>query len=198
MAKNKATGSKMDAIIKLLAQKRTGKLLDAETIKKAHERKVSNTYHNTLSLLKQYRTIAWVMECFPETIAEELDRPFETVDELIERVDIETTFGNKRLESRMESMKKTRLLLDRVNEALTVLKKMPEDGERLYELLYLTYIAPEILNHNELLYRLNLSSRHYYRLREQAISVISIRLWSAPNQDIDFWLELISALEVDC
>ena len=145
--------------------------------------------------MKEYRTIAWILECFPETIAEELDRPFETVDELIDRVDVETTFGNRRLENRMESMKKTRLILDRINDALTVLKKMPGDGERLYELLYLTYIAPETLNHNELLYRLNLSSRHYYRLREQAISVISIRLWSAPNQDVDFWLELIAALE---
>ena len=70
----------------------------------------------------------------------------------------------------MESVKKTRLVLDRINDALTVLKKKPEDGERLYELIYLTYISADVLNHSELLYRLNLSSRHYYRLREQAIA----------------------------
>ena len=71
----------------------------------------------------------------------------------------------------------------------------PDDGERLYELIYLTYIGPEVLNHNDLLYRLNVSSRHYYRLREQAISILSIRLWSAPNKEIDFWLDILSAIE---
>ncbi len=43
----------------------------------------------------------------------------------------------------MQACRKSRLLLDRVNEALTVLKKKPENGERLYQLIYLTYIAPE-------------------------------------------------------
>ena len=37
----------------------------------------------------------------------------------------------------MEGIQKSRLLLDRVNEALTVLKKKPENGERLYQLIYL-------------------------------------------------------------
>lgn len=97
----------------------------------------------------------------------------------------------------LASIQKTRLVLDRINEALTVLKKKPEDGERLYDLIYLTYITPEALNHNDILYRMNMSSRHYYRLREQAINIISIRLWSAPNKDVEFWLELISIMGDD-
>ena len=118
-----------------------------------------------------------------------------TVDEVIERLDFEMTLGNRKIESRMESIQKTRLVLDRINDALTVLKKKPNVGERLYNLIYLTYIAPETLSHNELLYRLDLSTRHYYRLREQAISILSIRLWSAPNKDIDFWMEMLATLE---
>lgn len=154
-------------------------------------------YHNTELLLKHYKNIVWMIECFPDTIAEELDRPFENVDEVIERLDLEITMGNRRIENRLESVQKTRLVLDRVNDALTVLKKKPEDGERLYELIYLTYITPETLNHNDILYRMNLSSRHYYRLREQAINIISIRLWSAPNKNVEFWLELISIMGDD-
>lgn len=105
------------------------------------------------------------------------------------------SLGNRKVENRLASIRKTRLVLDRINDALSVLKKKPDDGERLYDLIYLTYIAPESLNHNEMLFRLNLSSRHYYRLREQAISVLSIRLWSAPNKDVDFWMDLLYALE---
>lgn len=169
--------------------------IDNEQIRAAQQKKRKNAYHNTELLLKQYRNLAWMMECFPDTIAEELEQPFEDIDKMIERLDMEMSMEKRKLENRMESIRKTRLVIDRINEALTVLKKKPEDGERLYELIYLTYITPETLNHNDLLFRLNFSSRHYYRLREQAISIISIRLWSAPEKDVDFWLELLSALE---
>lgn len=125
-------------------------------------------------LLKHYRTIAWMLECFPDSIAEELDQPFGGLDELIDRIDIESSLDNKKLESRIAGIQKSRILLDRVNEALTVLKKKPSDGERLYNLIYQTYITPEKLSLTDLLYRLDLSPRHYYRLREQAVTILSI------------------------
>ena len=51
------------------------------------------------------------------------------------------------------------------------------------------------LSHTDLLYRLDISSRHYYRLRQQAITILSIRLWSAPAGEIDSWLEVLTLLE---
>ena len=161
----------------------------------ARQEKTKNCYHNTLMLLQHYRTLVWMLECFPETVATELDRPFEGVDKLIEDVDVEVALGNKKIESRMQGMQKSRLLMDRLNEALTVLRKKPDNGERLYNLIYTTYIAPEALNHQEVLYRLNLSSRNFYRLRQQAISILSIRLWATAAPDVDFWLEMLTLLE---
>ena len=146
-------------------------------------------------LLQHYRTIVWLLECFPENVARELEKPFEGVDTLLEQVDLEVSWGNRKLESRLEGIQKSRLLLDRVNEALTVLKKKPENGERLYKLIYLTYIAPERLSHYELLYRLDMSSRHYYRLRQQAITILSIRLWAASDTEVDVWLEMLALIE---
>lgn len=169
--------------------------IDSEKIREAKREKRKNTYHNTLMLLQHYRTIVWLLECFPENIAEELDKPFKGIDTLLEQVDVEVSWGNRKLESRMEGVQKSRLLIDRVNEALTVLKKKPENGERLYKLIYLTYIAPEQLSHNELLYRLDMSSRHYYRLRQQAITILSLRLWAAPDSDVDMWLEMLTLIE---
>ena len=65
------------------------------------------------------------------------------VDELIDRLDLEMAKGNRRVENRMRSLEATRLMLDRINDALTVLKRKPRDGELLYELIRLTYIDPE-------------------------------------------------------
>lgn len=169
--------------------------IDDEKVREARKEKQKNTYHNTMMLLQHYRTIVWLLECFPENVASELEKPFEGLDTLLEQVDLEVSWGNRKLESRLEGVKKSRLLLDRVNEALTVLKKKPENGEKLYQLVYLTYISPEHLNHTELLYRLDMSSRHYYRLRQQAITILSIRLWAAPAKDVDFWLEMLTLME---
>lgn len=186
-----------DAMIGLLTDRGilpdTG--IDNEKVREARKEKQKNTYHNTMMLLQHYRTIVWLFECFPENVARELEKPFEGVDTLLEQVDMEVSWGNRKLESRLEGIQKSRLLLDRVNEALTVLKKKPENGERLYKLIYLTYIASERLSHNELLYRLDMSSRHYYRLRQQAITILSIRLWAAPDTEVDVWLDMLTLIE---
>ena len=152
-------------------------------------------YHNTELLLKHYRDIVWLLECFPDTIAEELEEPMKDVDELIDKLDLEMAKGNRRVENRMKSLEATRLMLDRINDALTVLKKKPRDGEMLYELIRLTYIEPEKLTHNELLFRLSISSRQYYLYMELVFAVISLRLWSAPDRDTDAWLEILSLMD---
>ena len=164
-------------------------------IRAARQKKDRDSYHNTLLLLQNYRTLVWVMECFPETVAEELDRPFSDVDQLLEQMDLQLAMGNRKLENQLEGARKSRILLDRVNDALTVLKHKPSNGKRLYQIIYLTYISPEELSHIELLYRLDMSSRHYYRLRQQAITILSIRLWSAPSAEVDLWLDMLSFLE---
>ena len=118
------------------------------------------------------------------------------LDALLSMVDVELSLDNRRLEHRLQSIQKSRLLLDRINDALTVLQKKPGDGELLYKVIYETYIAPEPLTHTELIYRLAVSSRHYYRLRAQAFSILSLRLWAAPAEELDAWLEVLSLLEM--
>lgn len=56
-------------------------------------------------LLQHYRDIVWALECFPSTIVEELDRPLDDLDALISYVDVEMSLDNRKLESRIESIK---------------------------------------------------------------------------------------------
>lgn len=165
-----------------------------ETHRNAQQERLQKLYHNTQTLLAHYRDIAWALECFPEAVAQELEQPFDKLDTLLDRMDAEAGMGNRKLESRVESLRKSRLLLDRINDALTVLKKKPGNGPRLYELIYLTYIVPEKLSHTDLLFRLDLSSRQYYRLREEDISILSIRLWSVPEEELGRLVGLVEAL----
>lgn len=186
-----------DEFIRLLTRKGIleDNRIDDERVRQAQKEKRRNMYHNTRILLENYRNIAWLLECFPDTVAQELETPMGDLDMLLDRMDLEVGMGNRKLENRLESIRKSRLLLDRINEALSVLKRKPDNGAKMYELIYLTYIAPDKLNHTDLLFRLDISSRHYYRLRQQAITILSIRLWSAPASEVDSWIEVLTLLE---
>ena len=186
-----------EAFLKMLA--RRGLLEDPQIgddkARKAAQAKKRNMYHNTKLMLKHYRDITWALECFPANIAEELDKPMHDLDAILSLINAEIAMDNVKLENRLMSVQKSRLLLDRFNEALTVLRKKPGNGEVMYQSLYLSYIIPESLSHAEILFRLNISSRHYYRIRQQAINILSIRLWAAPAGALDAWLEVLTLLE---
>ena len=168
--------------------------LSEEMIREAQEKKQKQAYHNTLLLLSNYRNILWQTDCEIEAIASELNVPLKNLDALLSRVDAEIGMENRRLELNLERLAKTRQLLDRINEALTALKRKPDNGPLLYDLIYMTYISDEKLLQTDVLFRLNISRRHYYRLKEQAINIISLRLWSSPTSDLDLWLELVAML----
>jgi len=194
---SKRTASSAEAVLSflriqgILAENST---LSEEMIREAQEKKQKQAYHNTLLLLSNYRNILWQTDCEIEAIASELNVPLKNLDALLSRVDAEIGMENRRLELNLERLAKTRQLLDRINDALTALKRKPDNGPLLYELIYMTYISDEKLLQTDVLFRLNISRRHYYRLKEQAINIISLRLWSSPTSDLDLWLELVAML----
>ena len=114
-------------------------------------------YHNTQVMLKHYRDIVWALECFPSEVAQELDQPLKDLDALLSVVDTQVALGNAKLEHRLLSIRKSRLLLDRINEALTVLRHKPGNGELMYNIIFQTFITPDKPSHTDILYRLDIS-----------------------------------------
>ena len=188
-----STASNDEAVLSFLRER--GILADESiTPQQVEEKKRKEAYHNTLLLLSNYRNILWQTDSELDTIAAELNLPLQKLDAVLSRIDAEIGMENRRLELRLERLAKTRQLLDRINDALTSLKYKPDNGPLLYDLIYMTYIGEEKLLQTDVLYRLNISRRHFYRLKEQAVSIISLRLWSAPSADLDLWLDLVSLL----
>lgn len=166
-----------------------------EKARKAKQTTAQKAYHNTEVLLEQYRTITWILDCVPEDLASEFHVPQNNLDALASRIDVEMSLENRRLQNQLNSAMKTKMLVDRVNDALGVLRRKPENGEALYRLIYNQYIDPVCRKTNELIEMMQVSSRTYYRMRTEAISVLSIRLWSAPSSYIDDWLEILTIIE---
>ena len=101
-------------------------------------------YHNTELLLQSYRDLVWAVESIPDQIASELEMPFATLDELVSRIDLELAMNNRVLEGRLSSISQSRMLIDRMNEAVSVLKKKPTDGPLLYDVIFQTYMSKDI------------------------------------------------------
>ena len=169
--------------------------IEDEERRRAKQSAAKKAYHNTEILLQQYRTIIWVLESAPGELAVELKMQTQNLDALVARIDFEMAMENKRLESRLNTIIKTRILLDRMQEALMILRKKPKDGEILYRLIYDAYLDPMERDFPTLCERAQLSPRTYYRMRAEAITIISIKLWSAPPGDVDEWLEILSMIE---
>ena len=72
----------------------------------------------------------------PSEVAQELDQPLKDLDALLSVVDTQVALGNAKLEHRLLSIRKSRLLLDRINEALTVLRHKPGNGELMYNIIF--------------------------------------------------------------
>lgn len=61
--------SQAGAVIEMLTERGylgNQEINDAK-LRDARQEKQKAAYHNTLMLLKQYRNIAWMLECFPDT-----------------------------------------------------------------------------------------------------------------------------------
>jgi len=171
------------------------KSIDNEKIRKARQATAQKAYHNTEFLLEQYRMVLWVLECVPGDLAAELQTPIGDLDLLAEKIDIQSSLENKKLEQQLNSTMKTRALIDRVHDALSILRKKPDNGKSLYNVIYYTYVSPTQYNLTEICDKLKISPRTYYRLRKEAISIMSMRLWSAPSRSIDTWMEVMTLLE---
>ena len=90
-------------------------LVDQESAARRQEI-AQKAYHNTELLLQNYRELVWALETTPDQIASELEMPFATLDELIDRIDLESALGNSKVENRLISVAKSRVLIDRIHE----------------------------------------------------------------------------------
>ena len=160
--------------------------------KRADNRRI---YHNTHLMLQHYRDLVWVMETIPNELKSELDIPLANLDALISRLDIELSLNNRRLESRLDALIKTRALVDRLNEAINFLKTKPDEGELMYQIIYYTFIGEKMNSVYDILNKIGIAKTRYYKLRKKAITMISVKLWTVPDIKLELWLEFLSYFE---
>lgn len=168
--------------------------LTADKVKQLQKKKAKQEYRNAKLLLEQYRTIVTAVSTLPEHIAYELNTPFKDVDDLVERCDIASAYGDEIVESELRGIQRTRKLMDIIHKALTKLKTMSPDGELFYKIILLTYITPKVLKVDAIVKKLGISRSTYFRKRDEAVNLFSSILWLTPNRELDLWIDFVTLL----
>ncbi len=151
-------------------------------------------YHNTKLLLKKYRDIAWQLKYSPYEIAKELDWSCKDAEEVIKAISCECLRGNKALEYRIERLEQSVQMFQALNEALTILKSKPVNGEICYKILYQLYIQPDKIPVEQVILNIGIAKSSFYYLRDEAIETVSDRLWySLPSRQIGMLVEAAKA-----
>ena len=164
----------------------------------AHNQKsaFSSYYHDTWTLLKNYRSVSWSIEVSDYNLQAEFRTEYGCASEAA--LDgLEASNSNTHLESYVHSLERSKRMLQLINSAIDLMRKKHEKGELYYWILYYTYLAPHHYSNNyEILHFLELkgmpmSMRNYYLRREEAINVLSSVLWGYTSTDCE---ELINRL----
>ena len=94
-------------------------------------------------------------------------------------IDLDTQICQKRFESRLHSIEKSKSLVELIDRAVAMLKKYPHNGERHYFILCKSYSIGNSrkLSEDEILDSLCVSRTTFYREKKKAINILGVILW---------------------
>lgn len=153
--------------------------------------KKDQRFHSTKYLLRQYRRVAYAVQISEEDLNLRVEMAHGTsfsateVNAELAGIDL----SNTKLEGYTTSLIRSQNMLRIIRRALDAVRADPDDGERLYQILYVTYFEPQkpvsreaILDElNQLGYQMSLATYHTH-LRK-AIYAMDRILWGYTARD---------------
>ena len=147
---------------------------------KKQKKDVSKYFHDTLTLMKNYRDASWNVEVAERNLHAEFHAAYGTSA----KASLENlSLPNPHLEGYAQSISRSKKMLSVIDSSVNLMRERHKKGELYYWILYYSYLSPHRYeNTNEILYVLDdkgfpLSLRTYYSRREEALSILSSVLW---------------------
>lgn len=155
---------------------------------------VSKYFHDTLTLMKNYRDALWNVEVAERNLHAEFHAAYGASNK--------TSFDdlglpNPHLEGYAQSVSRSKKMLSVIDSSVNLMREKHKKGELYYWVLYYSYLSPQRYeNANEILYALDgkgypLSLRTYYSRREEALSILSSVLWGYTSTESNDILDLL-------
>lgn len=139
----------------------------------------TDIYHNTQTLLKQYKKVLWRIKQDLAEINEECQEQingglFNYIDAL---TSVDSGINKNRLENRLFSIENSKSLLAIIDKAVVMLKEYPNHGQLYYDILSKTYLNFYPYSENDMLKHFDFSRTTYYREKKKAVGMLGVVLW---------------------
>ena len=147
-------------------------------------------YHDTQLLFRKYREILWSLTLETAALKRDFQSEYgETIDRFLE--DIYSAGANLNgtdIEDRARSIARSKKMLDLIDEAVNLVRNYCENGEELYQILYLSYMQPKKISNEDILSELQkngffIGDRTLLRHRAEAVDKVSSVLWGYTSKD---------------
>lgn len=163
-------------------------------VQKAEQEKRKSCFRCTKLLMEKYRRLVYKVTSGTIKVDKELNDPFAVLDKVIDYVDTEYLFRDKRMEDKMARLNETRALIDRVNVALTQLKNDPEYGV-CYKAIKLKYIDKEKLTNKEAADVMAISERTFNTYIKKGLEELTTLLWTTGDIEISLLLDALARMK---
>lgn len=147
-------------------------------------------YHNTWKLLKKYRDVVWSLELSVQQIKNNFQLEYgSSIEDFLDSIYLagaDLAGGN--FEHHAKCIERSHQMLKLVESAVNLLRSKHKNGEAYYWILYYTFLSSQQLRNEDIIDTLtphirNISSRTYYRKRQEAIEALSSVLWGYTSKD---------------
>jgi len=133
-------------------------------------------YHNTKLLLKLYPKVIWRINnevlCIQEEVSE---YGVKAINEYIDLFDEQIT--QSKIEENLQDLTYSNCIIRILDKSIDILKKYPEVGELYYSILRYSYLEKEKYKENYILEHLAISRSTYFRVKKEAINLLSTIIW---------------------
>lgn len=135
----------------------------------------TENFERTKILLENYRMIVWTMSFFAKNIDVAIDK--------------------QSLRGKIKAYPESKSLLSYLDQILRDISRKPDHGEDMYAIINSYYMDEHKMTSTEICNDLFISESHYYRLKKEAISLISEKMWNSSNPDSAAWRKFVEALD---
>lgn len=169
-----------------------------EAHKKREQEKAKTCYHCTKVLMEKYRKIVSSINFLSQAefkVLPELKEQTAVIDRVLDYVDDEYLFRDKLIEARLNSLRISRNLIERVNIALTVMCNGCQDNS-LYLAIYYRYIDTNALTEPEILRKLGIGRTLYRNQLKKGLEELSTLLWITDDFEVSLVLETLARINL--
>lgn len=148
-------------------------------------------YHDTLTLLKNYRDVVWSLELSVQRVRRKFRIEYgSSIEDFLESIYLAgVDFEESGIAEHAQSIERSHKMLKLVESSVELLRTKHKYGEMYYWLLYYSYLSPQqYRNVDEIIEMIrphiaDISQRTFFRRRKNAIEALSSILWGYTSRD---------------